>query len=227
MLPPLIVAECLTRGIGLIAITDHNASANVAAVQDAARGSGLVVLPGMELQTREDIHILCLFDTLEQIRSWQQIVDRSLPNQHHYLGSFGDQFVVDASGDFIGRETRPLLVSTDLSVAETWQKVDALGGLAIPAHVNRTPNGLFATLGHIPEEIPFPALEISSQITPDLARQNFPQINGYTFIQSGDAHRLDDLLGLIEFKFENPSIDEMKKAFRGEGSRSVNIFSIA
>ncbi len=66
MIPPLIVQEALERGIRLIAITDHNASANIPAVMEAARGTGLTVLPGMELQTREEVHLLCLFDTLEQ-----------------------------------------------------------------------------------------------------------------------------------------------------------------
>ena len=80
MIPPLIVREALERGISLIAITDHNASSNVSAVQKAAVGSGLTVMPGMEVQTREEVHILCLFDTLEQMSAWQASVDRFLPD---------------------------------------------------------------------------------------------------------------------------------------------------
>jgi hypothetical protein len=65
MIPPLMVRAAIERGIHLIAVTDHNASANVAAVQQAAQGTALTVLPGMELQTREEVHLLCVFDTGE------------------------------------------------------------------------------------------------------------------------------------------------------------------
>jgi predicted metal-dependent phosphoesterase TrpH len=75
MIPPLIVQEAQERGINLIAITDHNATANIAAVQKAAQGSDLVVLAGMELQTREEVHVLCLFDSLDQANEWQQTID--------------------------------------------------------------------------------------------------------------------------------------------------------
>src|SRR5512136_136217 len=79
MIPPLIVERALDAGLDLIAITDHNASANAAAVIDAARGTGLKVLPGIELQTREEVHLLCLFDSLEQLQTWQTEVDDALP----------------------------------------------------------------------------------------------------------------------------------------------------
>ncbi|HZW04812.1 MAG TPA: PHP domain-containing protein, partial [Anaerolineaceae bacterium] len=70
MLPPLIVEEALAKGIDVIAITDHNTTGNVAAVQRAALGINLTVLPGMELQTREEVHVLCLFDTLDQAEAF-------------------------------------------------------------------------------------------------------------------------------------------------------------
>ena len=66
MIPPLIVGRARELGLGAIAITDHNTAENVGAVQRAARDTGLVVLAGMEVQTREEAHILCLFDRLEQ-----------------------------------------------------------------------------------------------------------------------------------------------------------------
>ena len=75
MIPPLIIQEALEKGINILAITDHNATANIGAVIKAAEGSGITVLSGMELQTREEVHVLCLFDTLEQALSLQSIVD--------------------------------------------------------------------------------------------------------------------------------------------------------
>ena len=79
MIPPLIVETALELGINLIAITDHNSTANIEAVQKAALHTSLTVLPGMELQTKEDVHSLCLFDTLDQTNSFQKIVNATLP----------------------------------------------------------------------------------------------------------------------------------------------------
>ncbi|MBN1934335.1 MAG: PHP domain-containing protein, partial [Anaerolineae bacterium] len=68
MIPPLIVQQALEMGLDAIAITDHNCAANVSAVIEAARDSGLIVLPGMEVQSREEVHLLCLFDALSQVQ---------------------------------------------------------------------------------------------------------------------------------------------------------------
>ncbi len=137
MIPPLIVQQALSSGITLMAITDHNASANIQAVQQAAAGTDLVVLPGMELQTREEIHSICIFDSLDQIRDFQKWVDGILPNLKNQPDYFGEQFVVDSTGDYICTEPRLLLTSTTVSIDEAWQKVMDLGGILIPAHVDR------------------------------------------------------------------------------------------
>jgi len=136
MIPPLIVQQALSSGITLMAITDHNASANIQAVQQAAAGTDLVVLPGMELQTREEIHSICIFDSLDQIRDFQKWVDGILPNLKNQPDYFGEQFVVDSTGDYICTEPRLLLTSTTVSIDEAWQKVMDLGGILIPAQVH-------------------------------------------------------------------------------------------
>ncbi len=221
MIPPLIVQAALDMNINLIAITDHNASANVEAVQKAAAGSMLQVLPGMELQTREEVHLLCLFDTLEQLKDWQALVDAGLPDLKNDPDHFGEQFVVDETGDFIRREERMLLVSTDLSIEEACQKVNALGGLAIPAHVDRSAFGLLANLGLVPPGLPVPALEISRRLKPDEASAQFPQVRGFPLIRSGDVHRLEEFLGANRFELEAASIGELRKAFAGDRQYEV------
>ncbi len=223
MIPPLIIDEALQRGISLIAITDHNATANVRAVQQAAGNSGLVVLPGMELQTQEEVHVLCLFDTLEQATELQNWVDAHLPNISNNPDFFGEQFVVDQTGDFLWREERLLLNSVDTPLHEAWQVVDGLGGLFIPAHINRRAFGLMANLGFVPTDIPFEALEISRHITPAEAVSKFPQISGYCLIQNGDVHYLDDFLGAMTWTVDEPRIEELRKAIRGEDGRNCRI----
>jgi predicted metal-dependent phosphoesterase TrpH len=223
MIPPLIVQEALERGIHLIGITDHNASANVEAVQKAAAGTGLVVLPGMELQTQEEVHLLCLFDRMEQLSAWQRQVDQALPSIENNVEYFGEQFVVDETGDFLGREKRLLITSAAISLEEAFAGVRALGGLAIPAHVDRKAYGLIANLGLVPPDLEVEALEISRHHTPVEARRNFPQIHGYPLIQSGDVHRLEEFLGVNRFELQAPSVEEIRKALRGEAGRSHRI----
>jgi len=118
MIPPLIVQQALEQGIDLIAITDHNASANVEAVQKAAIGTPLTVLPGMEIQSREDVHLLTIFQDLDALTAWQLEVDGALPDRENNSNLFGEQFVVDETGEFIRSEPRLLLTSTRFSIDE-------------------------------------------------------------------------------------------------------------
>ncbi len=223
MIPPLIVETAIELGIQLIGITDHNASGNIAAVQKAAQGTNLIVLPGMEIQTREDVHVLCLFDTLLQIQNFQCLVDANLPAIKNKPDYFGQQLVVDELGDFISLEERLLITSTFLSIDEVWAEVDKLDGIIIPAHINRKVNGLIEILGFVPPEIPIPALEISKHITPNQAIELFPQIKQYPLIQSGDVHRLSDFLGSTYLTLEQPTIAEIRLAMKQEAGRSCKI----
>ncbi len=226
MLPPLIVSEAKIRGIDLIAITDHNASANISAVQKAALGSGITVLPGMELQTKEEVHVICLFDSIEQIVQFQNIVDQKLPPIKNRPEYFGEQLVVDDKGDFVRKEERLLITSTDLSINEAFNLVDEIGGIFIPAHVNRKANGLLEILGFVPVDIPILALEISRHISPKDVKIFYPQINSFEIIQNGDVHRLSEFIGTTIFEIENPSISEIKLAIRKEADRSYFVNSI-
>jgi PHP family Zn ribbon phosphoesterase len=225
MIPPLIVQAALEQGINLIAITDHNASANVAAVQKAAAGTALTVLPGMELQTREEVHLLCLFDTLEQVNAWQASIDALLPKLENNADFFGDQFVVDETGEFVRRETRLLITSADLPLREAVEGVQKLGGIAIPAHINRKSFSLIDNLGFIPDDVPFDALEISRHMSLGDARKQIPHIDDYPVVQGGDVHRLEEFLGKNLFKMEAPTVSELKSAFRNENGRTFTLRS--
>lgn len=219
MIPPLIVNKALEIGIQIIAITDHNASANVEAVMQAAEGTALTVIPGMELQTNEEIHSLCLFETLDQLSQLQKIVDQTLPNIPNNIEYLGEQFVVDKEGEFIRREDRLLINSTSLSIYDACKLVTDLEGLLIPAHVNREAYGLISHLGTVPQDLPVKALEISRHITPEKARQRFPILTNYHLIQSGDVHFIDDFLGSNHFLLDYPNFNEIKLALSECGNR--------
>lgn len=223
MIPPLIVHQAVQFGLNLIAITDHNASENVPAVIAAAKGEDLTVLPGMELQTEEEVHSLCLFDTLEQLQALQDIVDQVLPNTPNNIEFFGEQFIVDETGDFIRRKEELLINSTHLSLEEAFQTVTDLGGLFIPAHVNRQAFGLIYHLGFVPPDLDLQAIEISRHITPEKAIETYPQLVNYPLIQSGDVHYLADFLGINQFFIKEPSISEITKALRQQDGRRFQL----
>ncbi|NLN71063.1 MAG: histidinol-phosphatase [Chloroflexi bacterium] len=225
MIPPLIVQTALEQEINLIAITDHNASDNVGAVIEAAQGSDLIVFPGIELQTQEDVHVLCLFDTLEQLSDFQSLVDKNLPSLQNNIEYFGEQFIVDATGDFLDRKQQLLITGTYLSFNKAFQAVTDLGGLFIPAHVNRKMFGLYYHLGFVPPDLPIEALELSRHITVEQAWKEYPQTRNYPLIQSGDVHYLADFLGVNQFLLDAPTIAELKLAFKGEKGRRFEISS--
>ena len=221
MIPPLIVQAALEKNIDLIAITDHNASANVVAVQKAAESTGLTVLPGMEVQSREEVHLLTLFQTLDALQAWQVEVDRSLPELPNQPDFFGEQFVVDETGEFLRREPRLLLTSTSFTIDQIFERVKALGGIVIPAHIDRFSCGLFPTLGLISEAWNVLALEISRQISPEKAGVTFPATRNYRLIQNGDVHRLGDFLGTTLLNMNSPALIELCMAFKQIDGREV------
>jgi 3',5'-nucleoside bisphosphate phosphatase len=220
MIPPLIVKNALEKNISIIAITDHNSSRNFASVKNAAAGTSLTVLPGMELQTREEVHVLCLFDSVEQINELQQIVDLNLPDIKNQAEHFGEQFIVDETGGFLAREDRMLLSSVNISIEDAFRIVEDLGGLFIPAHVNRKAYGLIANLGFVPTDIDIKVVEISRHLTPAAALVQFPQLKGFSIIQNGDVHRLEEFLGSLFLFIGHPTISEIKSALTNSQDRS-------
>lgn len=223
MLPPLIVQSALEKGIQVLAITDHNASANIVSVQQAAIDHYITVIPGVELHTREDIHVLCLFEGLPQVYEFQDFIDNHLPDRDNSPDLFGMQILVDQEGEFTSVENRLLLTATTLSLTSACEKVQSLCGLFIPAHVNRKAYGLIETLGFVPEDLGVDALEITSTISRLEAIKKYPQIASFTLVRNGDAHRLDEILGLNSFLIEAPTFSEIRKGLNGADGRSMTI----
>jgi predicted metal-dependent phosphoesterase TrpH len=192
MSPRGIVGEALRKGIGIIGICDHNSAENASAVIEAAKGSELVVLPGMEITTREEVHIVGLFDRCAEALRVQELVYEHLHGENDEV-VFGLQPVVNAEGEVLELNPRLLIGSADISVEETVRKIHEAGGLAIAAHIDREAFGIVAQLGFIPEELALDALEISSRMTLEEARRRYPEYKRYYFFRSSDAHRLEEI----------------------------------
>ena len=206
MLPEQIVKAALFHEINLIAITDHNASQNAAAVISVAEEQGLLALPGMELQTIEEIHSLCLFDNLDQLQTLQELVDRLLPNRTNNEAVFGPQVIVDKHGEVLAHEKRMLLAPVQITIQDACRFVSNLGGLFIPAHVNREAFGLLPRLGSVPPDLEVEFLEITRNANKDTLLQKYPQLAEYHLLKNGDVHYLEDFLGALEFYAQGSSL---------------------
>jgi PHP family Zn ribbon phosphoesterase len=221
MLPELILEQAQKLGLNLIAVTDHNSAENAVAMLAAAKGTGITVLPGMEVQTREEVHLLCLFDTLEQVTFWQELVYAHLPRLKNKEDVFGTQVILDAEGEPVGTNDRLLATSTFFSVEEVVQRVHGVNGLCIPAHVDRPAYSIIANLGFIPPDLRIRGVEISHLVGPQEARARFPQLEHYSLLADGDAHRLKEITRRMTIKMAEATVTELALALAGTGDRGT------
>ncbi len=222
MIPPLIVAAAQAAGLDLIAVTDHNCCENAAAVLKAAEGSALRVLPGLEVQSVEGVHLLCLFEAVEAAQEMQEAVYSALPDIPGAAKFADEQFAMDADGEFVRFCEKPISLPTRLEIVEVWERAEELCGICIPSHIDRPGTGICGVLGIMPQEPPFEAVEISCNLNVEAARAKYPSIGGLPIVQSSDAHWLSAVgQARTVFRLERRSLAEMRKALRGEDGRAV------
>lgn len=194
MSPRGLVDGALRAGLAAIAVTDHNAAGNAPAVLAAAEEAGIWAIPGMEVQTREEVHLLCYFPDLAALEAWEEIVWRGLPDLANDERLFGGQELYDLNGTAAGICPRLLLTAVDLSVEEIFHEVAARGGICLPAHVDRPSFGILGQLGLLPPVFP-PSrpLELSRRGTPLAVRAKFSLPGPVRFFTSSDAHCLSEI----------------------------------
>ncbi|HOR85694.1 MAG TPA: PHP domain-containing protein, partial [Bacillota bacterium] len=180
-------------GLDIIAVTDHNSCSNLPAVMEAAKENGLMVIPGMEVQTKEEVHILCLFKRMEGAMKFAEIVYNSLPNIKNNEEIFGRQLIFNSLDEIVAKEDKLLLSSTVLSVNDVFILVRGLGGICIPAHVDRQGFSIITNLGFIPPDLKVKTIEISKKSTPETVLRKYPFLNKFKYIVSSDAHYLQDI----------------------------------
>ncbi len=187
MTPRNIVNMALLVGAQVIAVTDHNTVRNYRAVAEAARDR-LIVVPGLEVWSREDVHILCLFANIALAESFDRYVFNALPNRRCDADVFGQQLLFDAESRVVGWEDKLLLSPTSLSVDEICLEATRLGGVVIPAHVDKT-YGMAVQLGFVPDHLGVRVVEVSKR-----GRQP-PITRSYPYVVNSDAHNLSTLAG--------------------------------
>jgi hypothetical protein len=221
MSPVNIVRSARNRGIDILAICDHNSCENVGAVIRAAAGLPLRVLPGLEVTSREEVHILALFETLQDALAMQAVVYAHLPD-HTDREPLGLQVVVNELSEVLDLNDRPLLDATALSIDQVVGYIHRHSGLAVAAHIDRQGFGIIGQLGFIPETIPLDALAVSHRLSLQEAGQKFHEYRRYAFITTSDAHRPEHIgLATTTFYLQRPSLSEIAQALRDQAGRKI------
>lgn len=192
MTPADLAAMCALAGLDIVALTDHNTCGNCAAFCKAAQARGLLALAGMELCTREDIHVICLFPTTEAAEAFDRRVADRLPGYANDPAIFGRQLLMDEADRVLGEDPRFLAGQTDIGLEEVPALVSAHGGICFPAHIDRPAFSLLGVLGLWDPSLPFSLAEVSPHCPPEFAQR--PDLAGVRLIADTDAHYLDQVL---------------------------------
>lgn len=191
MTPNNIVNMALLKGLDVIAVTDHNTCGNLPAVCAVAAQNGLTVIPGMEMETEEEVHTLAYFPTLEDAMAFSQEVYSYLPPVKNNPDFFGRQLYLDEDDEIIKEEPRLLLSALTISIEEGFALVKKHNGVAVPAHIDRPSHGIIPLLGFINPHLGVTCVEVS----PLGLSQGFAQYDPrLKTISSSDAHELGSIL---------------------------------
>jgi PHP family Zn ribbon phosphoesterase len=218
MVPTRIIDKALQKSLNLIGVCDHNASENFPAVKKAAEGSGIEVLGGIEITSREEIHILALFDCGKKLHTMQKIVYAHLAGVND-SEAFGEQYIVDRHDYVKGINRRLLIGSADISLEKIVSCIRECGGIAIASHIDRDAFSIISQLGFIPEGLELDAVELAfAQSEPS----NFFDVSKYPVLRFSDAHFLKDIgAAYTNALLADPTIEELQKALHGSGGRRI------
>ncbi|MBR5288916.1 MAG: hypothetical protein IKU34_10080 [Clostridia bacterium] len=212
MTPNNIVGMAFIKQLDAIAVCDHNTARNLPAIKEVADMMGVVLLPGLEVTTREEAHMLAYFRTVEQALAFSDAIYPHLPAIPNNPKFFGEQQLMNAQDEVIGTQERLLISALDLSFEACAALIGEYGGLCVPAHINRGSNGCLNALGFLPSGIAYDALEVSKTVP-----QPQMDLSGYRILHSSDAHYLEHILE-PEFTIEagEKSVEALFSAIAGK-----------
>ena len=179
-------------GLNIVALTDHNTTDNCPAFFEAAKRYGIVAIAGMELTTSEDIHVVCLFETLEGAMAFgEKVKSLKIPYKNR-PDIFGKQLILDGKDNLIGEEENLLINATLISINEVPDMVREFGGICYPAHIDRQSNGIISVLGTFPRSPHFNCAELYNKENSTEYVQKYG-LQNKKIIVSSDAHTLTDM----------------------------------
>ena len=204
MTPNNIVGMAAISGLEIIAITDHNTCRNAPAVLKAAEEAGITAIPGMELCTSEEAHIVCLFETLEGAMEFDRYIYDNMPHIKNKPDIFGEQRFLDENDGLIGTIDDLLLVASYIGADEVKALCEKYGGTAFPAHVDRDSYSLTAALGSIPPEGGYTFAEVTREVDLAEVAGMYPELRSMGIVRDSDSHYLDTLATSVPHSIELP-----------------------
>lgn len=194
MTPHNIVGMAQIMELDMIAVTDHNTIGNAAAVAEAAKHTGITVICGMELETAEEAHFICLFPNLESACAFDRVLAPFRPHIPNRPEIFGSQFYFDGQDRMTRTEPELLVAPLTCSVYDAVPWINAVGGVIYPAHVDRASYSILSNLGAIPQDLGFSAAEISRSVSAKEAYSRWAELEVLHLLTGSDAHRPEDFL---------------------------------
>ena len=189
MTPNNLINMSIIKGLDAVALTDNNACENVRAAA-AVAGDKIIFIPGMEVETSEEVHIVTLFPTADAAEEMQRILTDSSPYIPNRPEIFGNQYIMDENDEICGEIDRMLVTASGLDIYTVVAAAKDLGGIAYPAHIDRESYSVLSNLGFIPPDLDISAVEITEKSRAALGGE---YSNRYNIITSSDAHYLWDI----------------------------------
>lgn len=221
MYPRALIEKSIDEKIDVIAVCDHNASENAVHVLKLAKGKPITVLPGMEISSLEEVHLLALFDDMDSLSQLQDVVYDHLHgvNQEEI---FGCQAIVNDQDEVEGLNEHLLIGATDLALQDIIDMIHTLGGIAVASHIDRPSYSVISQLGFIDPSMRFDALEISHAMGIGRARQQYPELASFAMLTSSDAHVIGDVGRACTTIFlKEGNVRELKLAFQNRDGRYI------
>ncbi len=188
-----IVNMSILTELDVIALTDHNSCKNCPAFFEAGQESEKVLIAGMELTTSEEIHVVCLFERLEDAMEFDSFVYERLPDIDNEPEIFGEQIILDCEDNEVGRVQKLLINATSISIEDVPELSERFNFAAFPAHIDKQSFSILASLGYIPEEYGFTAFEIKDPSKIEQLKATHPALEGAVILTDSDAHYLEQI----------------------------------
>ena len=193
MTPANIAGMASIKGLDVIALTDHNSCRNCPAAMAHGRDYGVIVIPGMELCTSEEVHIICLFPALENALAFDEYVYEHMLPIKNKEDIFGKQQIVDENDEVTGTVENLLINATDIAFDDAFSLAASYGGIAYPAHVDKTSTSVLSNLGFVPPDSTFTCAEFHDLKNLHRIQKEHPYFLQCNIISSSDAHYLEDI----------------------------------
>lgn len=197
--PANIVGMAYVKGLDVIALSDHNSSKNCVAAKEVADAYGVTLICAMELTTSEECHVLMLMPSLEKALELDEYVHRRIMPIQNSPELFGEQLIKNSDDETVGIEDTLLISATSISFSQAFPLAESFGGVALPAHVDKSTTSVISNLGFIPPDSTFKSFEMKNISRLEEFRNGYPYLQSCKAVTNSDAHYLQDINEPVNF----------------------------